>query len=73
MGASVGLESFESQKVGRCKDVWVAAYRLLVEEGRLIVAELRVFPAEQDRDAGSWSGELLGDNAKAPRGGLTAR
>jgi hypothetical protein len=55
-------------------NVWVAAYRLLIQDGHPVIAELRIFPAEPVRDmAGRWSAEVLGHNAKAPHGGITAR
>jgi hypothetical protein len=57
--------------------VWTAAYRLAVQDGALIVAELRLFPGGADRDnaepAGLWAGEILGTDAVAPSGGLTSR
>jgi hypothetical protein len=52
---------------------WRAAARLGVQEGRLIVAELRVFPREPGRPPGIWSAEILGSKAAVPPGGLTAR
>lgn len=53
---------------------WIVAYRLAVQHGRPIVQEARIFPAEPGpRQAGTWSGCALGDQAKVPAGGLTAR
>ena len=57
---------------------WTAAYRLVVQNGFPVVAELRIFPAEpgrrdSQRDPGRWGGEVLGAKARAPRGGITAR
>lgn len=53
---------------------WVAAYRLMPEEGRHVVGELRVFPNEPGRPRlGRWSAERLGIHAPIPRGGLGAR
>lgn len=51
---------------------WTLALRLLGQQGRIVVAEARVFPAEADRsDPGEWSGCLLGHRATVPEGGLT--
>ena len=48
---------------------WVAAQRLAVQQGVLVVAELRVFPREQLRpNGGEWSQAV----ASVPRGGITA-
>lgn len=57
---------------------WVAAARLTIQAGRLVIAELRVFPQEETafrrkEPGGRWSGEVLGVLAEAPAGGLTAR
>ena len=57
---------------------WVAASRLAVQHGRLVVAEVRVFPDEEtalrrEDPGGRWSGEILGIRAEVPQGGLTAR
>jgi hypothetical protein len=60
-------------------DTWMAAYRLAQQAGHIVVAEIRVFPLEPERPrlsstgAGLWSAELLGDMAKVPREGLSAR
>src|SRR5262252_9360016 len=60
-------------------DTWMAAYRLAPQAGHVVVAELRVFPIEPERPrsstrgAGLWSAELLGDTARVPRDGLSAR
>jgi hypothetical protein len=66
-------------------DAWLAAFRLAVRDGQVVVAELRVFPNEPDdseavnvlfggdRPPGRWSAEVLGDKAAVPAGGLTAR
>lgn len=59
-------------------DGWVAASRLAVQAGRLVVAEVRVFPDEdtalrRENPPGRWSAEVLGVNAVVPPGGLTAR
>jgi len=52
---------------------WMAAFRLLIQGGMPVIAELRVFPAEnyQYRPKGEWSGSLKGTDATAPAGGLT--
>lgn len=54
---------------------WTVAYRMVVQDKRAVVAELRIFPTEDhpDREAGSWSGEWLGTKAQVPAGGLTTR
>ena len=56
-------------------DDWVVAVRILPQDGQPVVGELRVFPSEPGRPVygGRWSAEVLGDKAKVPRGGLTAR
>jgi hypothetical protein len=52
---------------------WIAAFRLLIQDGRLVVGELRVFPAAGRRGrAGEWTGGDAGLAANAPRGGLPA-
>jgi hypothetical protein len=55
-------------------DEWLAAYRLAAgADGRPVVAELRVFPAEKKSAApGRWSVEQLGASAPVPAGGVTA-
>jgi hypothetical protein len=63
---------------------WIAAFRLVEEDGRMVIGEIRVFPYEQHeirpdgrrrprRPRGRWSAEQLGTRAPAPPGGLTAR
>ncbi|MBI4345708.1 MAG: hypothetical protein HY553_02565 [Elusimicrobia bacterium] len=56
---------------------WVAASRLALQAGRLVVAEFRVFPDEETalrrEGPGQWSAEVLGVQAEIPPGGLTAR
>lgn len=59
-------------------DEWIAAYRIVPQEGGVVVAELRVFPLDRGSDRkpstpGLWSGEVLGIAASAPKGGLSAR
>lgn len=52
---------------------WTAAARLAVQEGRVIVSELRVFPRDRELGAGVaglWRGEVLGTHATVPVGGL---
>jgi len=50
-------------------DGWVAAQRLGLQGGELVVSELRVFPAEKPRGrAGQWSGAM----ASVPKGGVTS-
>ena len=54
---------------------WMAAYRLVAQEGLPVIAEFRLFPAEdhRHRPKGHWSAEVLGARAKVPPGGITAR
>jgi hypothetical protein len=53
---------------------WIAAYRVVPQEGRPVVAEVRVFPDENaPRPQGRWSAERLGDQAPVPVGGVPAR
>lgn len=70
----------KDKRPGRTEE-WVVAYRLVEQGGYPVVAELRLFPAEElfwkeaalERDPGQWSAEFLGQNAKVPTGGITAR
>jgi hypothetical protein len=49
-------------------DGWIAAQRLAVQEGHMVVSELRVYPLERPRrGAGEWSRET----AAIPKGGLS--
>ena len=54
---------------------WTVAYRIVIQEGRAVVAEVRVFPTEDvnGREPGHWSGEWRGRKATVPTGGLTTR
>src|SRR5215813_1022859 len=54
---------------------WLVAYRIVMQEDRPQVAEVRVFPNEPVRDtAGVWSAELLGSHVRSvPHGGLSTR
>jgi len=55
---------------------WRVAYRVLLREGRVIVAEVRVFPRETNRvlGPGEWLAEWLGRKAAdVPAGGLSTR
>jgi hypothetical protein len=53
---------------------WLAAYRIVQQEGAPVIAEVRVFPREAGaRTAGEWSGSYLGLLAAVPQGGITAR
>lgn len=53
------------------EEAWIAAYRLVPREGRPVVAEVRVFPAEKGRrKGGCWSVEDLGHEAPVPPGGV---
>lgn len=57
---------------------WAVAYRIVSQPTGLAVAEVRVFPNEEQwrkghTAPGEWSGGLLGTRAVVPRGGLTSR
>jgi hypothetical protein len=59
-------------------DGWIAAYRLVLQDGHPVLGELRIFPDDpRQRNArklpGRWRGELDGVTARVPRGGLSAR
>lgn len=53
---------------------WRCALRVMADEGRPVVAEVRVFPDEPGRrPAGEWSAQGWGNEASVPPGGLKAR
>lgn len=59
---------------------WIAAYRLALQRGAVIVSELRIFPgtidelrADVPRKPGHWLGSSEGIAASAPVGGVSAR
>ena len=53
---------------------WLATSRLVVQEGQLVVGELRVIPRERENPVpGRWSAEVVGVRAQVPPGGLSAR
>jgi hypothetical protein len=54
---------------------WTAAYRLTVQDGAVVVGEVRIFPQEPPGRAlpGQWSAEVLGIRARVPWGGITGR
>jgi hypothetical protein len=53
---------------------WVAALRLTLQRGTLVIAEVRVFPDEpKRRHLGRWSAEWRGSAAPVPKGGLRMR
>ena len=53
---------------------WLATSRLVVQEGQLVVGELRVIPRERENLVpGRWSAEVVGVRAQVPPGGLSAR
>jgi hypothetical protein len=57
-------------------DDWMSAARLAMQDGQVVVAEMRVFPRERAPGAsplaGEWSAEVLGALAPSPpRGGIT--
>ena len=53
---------------------WVAVYRLVAQQGRLVIGELRIYPAEKNTRMGPgyWSGEYRGVRAIVPKGGLNS-
>ncbi len=58
-------------------DDWIVAYRLGLQQQdtRVVVSEVRIFPAAGPREAGSgrWPADALGSRAPAPAGGIRAR
>ena len=60
-------------------DEWVAAFRLFVQRGQVVVGELRIFPSRDhgaypgERRPGLWIAEEMGRRAPIPQGGLTKR
>lgn len=78
-----GEEKFHPRDVWIETDLdsgWRAAFRMRVQGGAPVVAEVRVFPAPQERRinghnlvAGEWEAEVGGARAPAPAGGLSAR
>ena len=56
-------------------DGWVVAYRLGLQGERVVVSEVRIFPAAPPRepDSGRWTADVLGSRAPTPAGGLKAR
>lgn len=56
-------------------DGWVAAYRIAIQDGAPVVAEVRVFPdvwKDGRRPPGIWAGEYVGFVQAVPPGGLRA-
>ena len=54
-------------------DEWMAAYRLVIQNGAFVVGELRIYPAESlGYSLGDWSGIWHGLDATVPDGGITA-
>ena len=53
---------------------WTCACRLGVQDGRVVITELRIFPTEtwKGREKGTWSGEWS-PTAAVPRGGIRSR
>ncbi len=52
-------------------DGWQAAYRLVFQNGRLVIGELRILPTSaQSTDPGEWPERLHGFTAPVPEGGL---
>ena len=56
-------------------DRWVVAYRIAIQQGRAVISEVRVFPAEAlPRPPGRWSGAgWKGMDAPVPPRGLSTR
>lgn len=58
------------------KREWIAAFHLVIQHGRPVVAELRVFPNEETddfvNDVGGWTGSENAEDASVPEGGLTS-
>jgi hypothetical protein len=54
---------------------WMVAYRLVPQNGRAVIAELRVYPGVPDSyvNAGEWSAEWDGNKVDVPAGGVSAR
>jgi len=56
---------------------WMAAYRLVIQDGAFVVGELRIYPVESvdsgpgSYSLGDWSGIWRGLGATVPDGGLT--
>lgn len=48
---------------------WTVAYRIIPKQGRLVIAEMRVYPSEIDPRHGEWSAQA----ESVPDGGLTTR
>jgi hypothetical protein len=63
--------------VEKVHEGWTFAYRIAVQDGRPVVAELRVFPAQPKdpakpkRRAGKWAGDVRGFASEVPEGGLS--
>jgi hypothetical protein len=59
---------------------WIAAVRVVVDRGRVVPAELRVYPVDRrrtrvrgaERESGEWEGRWMGVDAPVPPGGLRA-
>lgn len=58
----------------RLSPEWTAAYRLALQDGALVVAELRIYPRQDDAalPLGEWRGMTSGLQASVPSGGLTS-
>lgn len=69
------VETRDAWITARLSPEWIAAYRLAVQDGVRVVAELRVYPqpvATRDVPPGEWPGRMGGLHAPVPRGGLTS-
>ena len=54
---------------------WTVAYRMVPQHGRPVIAEVRVFPSEDNpsRHPGEWSATRLGATPTVPAGGVSTR
>jgi hypothetical protein len=58
---------------GSIDDEWDVAFRLVEQDGLLVVGEVRVFPHEERKRGwrpGEWGAGPFGDQSKVPEGGL---
>ena len=51
---------------------WRAGYRLVLQDGRPVVGEVRVFPRERIGDPTRWEADKVGLAANVPNGGVRA-
>ena len=53
-------------------DHWRARYRLMIQDGRPVIGELRIVPREDGAQGPYWSADVLGPAAPVPAGGVTS-